>query len=144
MEVQRGGLRWTSPGAAVEREQKHRQLVRFARAASDLILSAIGLLGQQRRSRVHVTPASASASSPCAVIGIYIAVFLPLPFFFFFFLFIPLPFLLKYPFSCTAYFRIALHWLRLLNLRPLPPHYAPCSSEAVSPHRPYYIPHHDS
>lgn len=31
------------------REQKHRQLVRFARAAPDLILSAIGLLGQQRR-----------------------------------------------------------------------------------------------
>lgn len=49
MESREGGLRWTSPGAAVEREQKHRQLVRFARAAPDLILSAIGLLGQQRR-----------------------------------------------------------------------------------------------
>lgn len=52
MEGREGGLRWTSPGAAVERQQKHRQLVRFARAAPDLILSAIGLLGQQCRSHV--------------------------------------------------------------------------------------------
>ena len=140
MEGREEGLRWTSPGAAaVEREQKHRQLVRFARAAPDLILSAIGLLGQQRR----VTCARDASlgfgpSRHARLLALTLPVFLlPLPFS----LFIPSLFYSKYLFSRVVHLCIALHWLGLLSLRPLPPHYASCSSEAASPHN---IPHRDS
>ena len=87
-------------------------------------------------SRVHVMRASASVplamrghwhcrlSSSSALLSLY-----------------TIAFYFKYLFSRVAYLCIALHWLGLLSLRPLPPHYASCSSEAASPHN---IPHRDS